>query len=188
MLDWLKKIGKDYPEFWKNYLVQFEMQTERKVALYIETTGINPAKDKIISIGAIAIEKNQIRIDNCLEIELNKAEILEGKDFSYQEIQAIESLINFIGNATLVGHRIHYDIQIINEYLHKLQSGRIKNNLLDVEVMHGRIIDQNAKQFSLTELLSIYKIDSLHIPTSANMAFSIALLFLKLKSRLKMTN
>ena len=100
MLDWLKNIGKDYPEFWKNYLVQFETPTERKVALYLETTGINPTKDKIISIGAIAIENNQIRIENCLEIELNKTEIIEGKELSYQDNQAIESLIKFIGNAT----------------------------------------------------------------------------------------
>ncbi|MFM9989534.1 exonuclease domain-containing protein [Flavobacterium sp.] len=187
MLDWFKNIGKDYPEFWKNYLLQFEMPTERKVALYLETTGLNPAKDKIISIGAIAIENNQIRVENCLEIELNKAEVIETKDLSYQDIQAIESLINFIGNATLVGHRIHYDIEIINEYLSKIQSGRLKNDLFDVEVMHTKIIDQNSKQFSLVELLSIYKIDYPQIVTSANISFSIALLFLKLKSRLKMS-
>lgn len=184
MLDWFKNIGKDYPEFWKNYLLKFETPTARKVALYLETTGINPAKDKIISIGAIVIENNQILVENCLEIELNKGEVLGNKDLSYEDIQAIESLINFIGNATLVGHRIHYDIEIINEYLSKIQSGRLKNDLFDVEVMHSKIMDQNSKQFSLVELLSIYKIDSPHIVTSANISFSIALLFLKLKSRL----
>ena len=186
MLDWFKNIGKGYPEFWKNYLLRFETPTKRKVALYLETTGINPTKDKIISIGAIAIENNQIRIENCLEIELNKDDILAGKELSYHEIQAIESLINFIGHSTLVGHRIHYDIEIINEYLHKLQSGRLKNDLFDVEVMHCKIVDQNSKPFSLVELMSIYKIDSPHIVTSANISFSIALLFLKLKSRLRM--
>lgn len=184
MLDWFKNIGKDYPEFWKNYLLQFETTTERKVSLYIETTGINPAKDKIISIGAIAIEKSQILIQNSLEIDLNKGEVIKGKDLSYEEVQAIEALINFIGNATLVGHRIHYDIEIINEYLSKIQSGRIKNDLLDVEVMHGKIIDQTNKQFALLELLSTYKIASPELSTSANQAFTIALLFLKMKGKL----
>jgi DNA polymerase-3 subunit epsilon len=70
--------------------------------------------------------------------------------------------------------------------LSKIQSGRLKNDLFDVEVMHSKIIDQNSKQFSLVELLSLYKIDSPHIATSANISFSIAMLFLKLKSRLKM--
>lgn len=185
MLDWLKNMGKDFPEFWKNYLLQLETQTTRKVALYLETTGINPSKDKIISIGAIVIENNQIRIENYLEIELNKADKIIGKDLDYNDIQAIESLVNFIGNSTIIGHRVHYDIEILNEYLSKIQCGRLKNNVFDIEVMHGKIIDQNSKQFSLTELLNIYKVTSSEIPTSANMSFSIALLFLKLKSRLK---
>ena len=184
MLEWFKNIGKDYPEFWKNYLVQFETPTERKVALHIETTGTNPTKDKIISIGAIVIENNQIRIENSLEIELNQDKVVESKHLDYEDIQAIESFINFIGNATLVGHRIHFDIEIINEYLSKIQSGRLKNDLFDVEVMHSKIIEQNSNQFSLLELLLIYKIDYPQIVSSANISFSIALLFLKLKSRL----
>ena len=78
MLEWLKNMGKDYPEFWKNYLIKLETPTEKKVVLYLETTGTNPTKDKIIAIGAIAIENNQICIANCLEIELNKADRLDG--------------------------------------------------------------------------------------------------------------
>jgi len=110
MLDWIKNIGKDYPEFWKEYLVQLEVPSSRKVALHLETTGINPTKDRIISIGAVAIENNQIVIESSLEIDLNKEEILASKELIYAEAQAIESLINFIGNATIIGNRINYDI------------------------------------------------------------------------------
>ena len=184
MLDWLKNIGKDYPEFWKNYIVQMEVPSLRKVALHIEATGINHEKDRIISIGAIAIENNQIIIEQSLEITLKKEDILSGKDVSYEEVQMIESLINFISNATLVGHRIHYDIEIINEYLSKVHCGRIKNDLLDVEVMHGRIMDQPTKQYAMVELLNHYKIQNPEVHTSGNFAYMIAVLFLKLKSRL----
>lgn len=184
MLDWFKNLGKDYPEFWKNYLQQFEKPSAKKVALYIETTGINPSTDRILSIGAISVENNQIAIENSLEIELNKEDILSGKDVSYAEVQAIESLINFIENATIIGHRIHYDIEILNVYLEKIQCGRIKNNLLDVEVMHGRILDTPAKQFSLTELYTTYKIQNPEVQSSGNSAYSIALLFLKMRGKL----
>ncbi|MCL9809507.1 3'-5' exonuclease family protein [Flavobacterium luminosum] len=184
MLDWLKNIGKDYPDFWKDYVFKFEHPSHRKVALYLETTGINPSKDRIISIGAVAIENGQILLEDSLEIELDKKEILENKDLTYSEIKAIESLINFIGNATLIGHRIHYDIEILNEYLHKLQSGRIKNDLLDIEVMHGKIIDQLNKQYPFLEILNSYKVDAPDITTSANYAFSIAMVYLKMKNRL----
>lgn len=184
MLDWLKNIGKEYPDFWKNYVSQFEHNTNRKVVIYLETTGINPSKDRILSIGAVTIDQGQIMLENSLEIELNKDEILAEKELIYQEIQAIESLINFIGNATLIGHRIHYDVEILNEYLHKLHSGRLKNDLLDIEVMHGKIIDNTNKQYSLLEILNAYKITSPYITTSANYAFSIAMAYLKMRGRL----
>lgn len=184
MLDWLKNLGKDYPEFWKNYILQFEKPSNRKVAVYIETTGINPEKDRIVSIGALSIENNQIIIENGLEIDINKDEILEGKDLSYSEVQSIETLINFIGNSKLVGHRIHYDIEILNVYLDKIHCGRIKNELLDVEVMHGRILDTGSKKYSLKELLEFYNIRTPEIDTCATNAFSIALMFLKMKKKL----
>lgn len=184
MLDWFKNLGKDYPEFWKNYLLQQEIPSVRKVALYIETTGINPKRDKILSIGAISIENNQIMIEHSLEIELDKNKIINAKELIYEEAQAIEALINFIGNATLIGHRIHYDIEIINNYLSKLQSGRIKNNFLDIEVMQIRILDNPSKKYALEELLKYYKIKNPEIHTSGNSAFMIALLFLKMKNKL----
>ncbi|OWP83552.1 DNA polymerase III subunit epsilon [Flavobacterium davisii] len=185
MLDWLKHLGKEYPDFWKNYLVQLETPSIRKVALHIETTGLNPLKDKIISIGAVVIQHNQIIVEQSLEIELEKDKIMNAKELTYEEAQAIEAFIHFIGNATLVGHRIHYDIDILNEYLSKLHSGRIKNNLLDVEVMETRILDLNSKTFSLEELFSTYKIKNPEIQTSANLAFNIGLLFLKMRGKLK---
>ncbi|MFK6999902.1 exonuclease domain-containing protein [Flavobacterium oreochromis] len=185
MLDWLKHLGKEYPDFWKNYLIQLETPSVRKVALHIETSGLNPSKDKIISIGAIAIENNQILVEQSLEIELEKERILNAKELTYEEAQAIEAFIHFIGNATLIGHRIHYDIDILNEYLSKLHSGRIKNNLLDIEVMETRILDSNSKAFSLEELFSNYKIKNPEIVTSGSLAFNIGLLFLKMRGKLK---
>ncbi len=184
MIDWFKNIGKDYPEFWKYYVALLETPTTRKVALHIETTGLNPTKDRIISIGAIAIENNKIVVESCLEIDLNKDEILTSKEILYQEAQAIESLINFIGNATLIGHRIHQDIEILNEYLSKLQSGRMKSNLLDVEVMHAKIVDLPSKKFALEELLSYYSVANPEIVSSGNSAYTIAILFLKMRNKL----
>ncbi|MDI9309455.1 MAG: exonuclease domain-containing protein [Limnohabitans sp.] len=184
MLDWLKNLGKDYPDFWKNYLQEIEKPSSKKVVLQIETTGINPDKDKILSIGAITIENNQILIEKSIEIDLDKEKILSAKEMTYDEIQAIESLIYFIGNATLVGHRIHYDIEILNEYLSKIQCGRIKNNLLDVEVMHSRILDEMGRPYSLEELLTIYKIKNPEVQTSGTIAYNVALLFLKMRGKL----
>ena len=51
---------------------------------------------------------------------------------------ALESFINFIENATLVGHRINFDIDMINVALEKMGCGNLKNEALDLEIMHKK--------------------------------------------------
>ena len=47
MFDWIKNINKEYPEFWKEYLIKFKDKSERYVILNTETTGLNPKNDVI---------------------------------------------------------------------------------------------------------------------------------------------
>ena len=52
MLDWIKNINKEYPEFWKTYLSKFEKKSNRFVVLSTETTGLSLEKDVILSFGS----------------------------------------------------------------------------------------------------------------------------------------
>jgi DNA polymerase-3 subunit epsilon len=52
--------------------------------------------------------------------------------------------------------------------------------------MHRKLNDINNKQFSLEELCDIYKIPKSDRNSSSEDAYKIALLFLKLKSRLRL--
>ena len=70
MLDWIKNINKEYPEFWKKYLSKFEKKSQRYVSLSITSTGTNPEKDVILSFGAVAIEQDSIRIGDSFEVVL----------------------------------------------------------------------------------------------------------------------
>ena len=195
MIDWLKNITKEHPEFWKNYQSKFDNKSNRYVALSIETTGLNPSQDVILSIGAIALLNDTIYIGESFEVILMQNQYLNenknANDFllvsnqpKVAENKAIEEFINFIGNATLIGHRIHFDIEMINESLEKLSCGRLKNEALDVEVMYKKLHDINDKNFSLNELIQIFKIEKNERLSTIDDAYSIALLFLKLKNRL----
>jgi DNA polymerase III subunit epsilon len=188
MLDWLKNINKNYPEFWKNYLSKFEEKSNRFVVISTETTGSNVNKDAIISLAAIAILDNNIIISDSIELTINKNQendILNTKKTNQIiDNPLIESFINFIGNATLVGHRIHFDIEMIDHTLQKMQCGKLKNEALDIEVMYNRLHDLNDKHFTLDELIKIHKISKSERHSSSDDAYSIALLFLKLKSKL----
>ena len=195
MLDWLKNIAKEHPEFWKTYVSKFDKKSNRYVALSVETTGLNPKKDVILSFGAIAVVNDNVIIGDAFEIAIPQYKYLHDNgitnDFTSEssmpklaEPAAIESLINYIGNATLIGHRIHFDVEMINEALEKLGCGRLKNEALDVEIMYKKLHDINDKNFSLEELSTLFKMSKTERISSTDDAFTIALLFLKLKSRL----
>lgn len=177
MLDWIKNINKPYPEFWKDYVSKFDEKSNRYIAVSVETTGTDSRKDTVISFGAVGIVNDTILISDSLEISINHIE-------NKSEGVLMEQFINYIGNAILVGHRIHFDIDIINEALDKLHCSRLKNEALDIEIMYKKLHEINDKSYSLVELMSHYKIPKTDRVSSGDDAFSIALLFLKLKSRL----
>jgi DNA polymerase III subunit epsilon len=195
MFDWIKGLNKEYPEFWKTYLEKFASKNNRYVILSTETSGLNPKKDVILSIGAIGVIEDKIIIGDNFEIailqykylhdnELSNEFLIESKLPKLAEPQAIQSFVEYIGSATLIGHRIHFDIELINEALEKMECGRLKNEALDIEIMHQRFLDITDKHFSLDELITIYKLPTSDRLSVSDDAYSIALLFLKLKSRL----
>lgn len=195
MLDWLKNINKEYPDFWKDYLTKFETKPNRFVVLSTETSGLNPNKDVILSLGAFSVIDDSIVIKDNFESVLLQYKflqdnglsnefIIESKMIKMPEPDALEAFINFLGNAILVGHHINFDIEMLNSALERLDCGRIKNEALDVDVMYRKLMDVNDKQFSLDDLCEIYKIPKSDRNSSAEDAYRIALLFLKLKSRL----
>jgi DNA polymerase-3 subunit epsilon len=195
MLDWLKNINKEHPEFWKTYLSKFEKKSNRFVILSTETSGLNPHKDVILSIGSFAVIDNSILIGDSFEAVLLQYKFLHDNGLSNEfiveskmkklvEPDALKSLIDYIGNAVLVGHHIDFDVEMINAALEKLDCGRLKNEALDIDVMYRKLHDITDKQFSLDELCTIYKIPKSERNSSSEEAYKIALLFLKLKSRL----
>uniref|UniRef100_UPI00404B7045 3'-5' exonuclease n=1 Tax=Flavobacterium sp. TaxID=239 RepID=UPI00404B7045 len=198
--NWFKKIVKEYPEFWENYLHYFEdnnSKEKRYVVFDSETTGLNPNKDKILSIGAVAIQNNQIVIDDFMEVFLVqdyfKADsvpihgiLKEGKEVKISETDAIIKFLEFIKNATLVGHHVAFDVEMINQALNRLDLGKLKNEVMDTDVMYQKLkyLPQE-EHYSLDELCTIYKIRKSDRHTASGDAFITALLFLKLKKKLE---
>jgi DNA polymerase-3 subunit epsilon len=127
MIDWLKKINKEYPEFWKKYLSQFDKKPTRFVVLSTETTGLNPEKDVILSIGSVAILNDAIYVGDSFEVVLlqyiynhdnglSNEFIIESKQPKFQEAEAIQAFVEYLGNAILIGHRINFPIQLNFQY------------------------------------------------------------------------
>lgn len=195
MFDWIKNINKEYPEFWKNYLSKFDKKSSRIVVLSLDTTGLDTEKDVILSLGAVGVLNNSILVSDNFEIlllqykylhdnGLSNEFIIESKQPKLGEREAVQAFVEYIGNAVLVGHRIHFDVAMINVVLEKMECGRLKNEALDIEIMHQKVSDNIDKPFAVDELLNTYKIVKSERYSASEDAYNIALLFLKLKAKL----
>ena len=106
MLDWLKNITKEYPEFWKAYLSKFESKskTKRFVTLSTENTGLNIQKDVILSLDSIGVVNDCIVINDSFDVVLLQYKylhdnglsnefIIQSKQTKLPEPQAIQAFV-----------------------------------------------------------------------------------------------
>jgi DNA polymerase-3 subunit epsilon len=193
MLQWLN--NNKYPEFWKNYLSNFKDKSNKYVVLNIESTGLNTSKDVILAFSAVTVNADRITIREALElyISYSKSEInFDPNDFlvvskieKKTEREAIELIVNYIGNATIIGHRVNQDIDFLNTSLAKFDCGNLKNEALDIEIMFNKVNDTADKKYPLDAMCKTLGIPVSERISVADDTFSIAILFLKLKTILK---
>ncbi len=195
MLDWIKYMHNDHPEFWKSYLAKFAQKSNRFVVMSAVATGTSPSNDVLLSLGAVAVEHNAIIVKESIEMVLQQykflhenglsnAYIIESELPKLGEAEAIQNFVDYLGNAILVGYRINNTLEMMNIALANMGCGRLRNEALDLEIMHRKLQDVSEVSIPAPQLLALYKVPELHPTHTALQAYSLALLFLKLKIRL----
>ena len=135
---------KELPQFWEDYkAVCKSVAPDHFVAFDCETTGLDPQKDRLLSIGAIKFSSDRIFINQSMELFIKQEDFDEksvtihgilptdAADAHFSEKQAIIKFLSFIENATLVGHHINFDKAMINQALKRLNLGKLKNKMRD---------------------------------------------------------
>lgn len=189
-----KLFNKEYPEFWKKYTDSFKNSASKYVVISMETSGLDTEKDVIMSIAATSVIDNRIIIKDSFEIYIqhkkNSTENIDNEFITVSKVEkvieneAIETLLNYLSNAIIIGHRIDFDIEMLNEALSRMKLGNIRNEAFDIEAMFNKLMDTNEKKYSLEEMSK-----KLHVAMSdrnsiADDTYAIALLFLKMKDKL----
>jgi DNA polymerase-3 subunit epsilon len=193
MLQWLNP--NNYPEFWKNYLSKFKEKSNRYVTISIESSGLNSSKDVILAFSAITIANDKIAIKEAIElyVSYSKTEfdsdqnefVLVSKLDKTNEREAMERIVAYIGNATLIGYKVNRDIDLLNASLAKFECGQLKNEALDIEIMFNKFKDTIEKKYSLEDMCKAMAVPVMDRTSATDDSFLIALLFLKLKTILK---
>lgn len=114
---------------------------KKYVVLDLETDGLNPDSDNIIEIGAIKVGEKQenfqrfIKIERKLSEEIKKLtriddEMLEEKGIPLK--RALEEFIDFIGDTSILGYNVAFDIKFLNSSLEKEGLAKINNKVYDI--------------------------------------------------------
>lgn len=168
----------------------------RFIVLDTETTGLNPKKDKILSIGAVSILNNCIEVSDSFECflrqEIFNSETVkihgilkEGKKVKISELEALNAFLKYTENAVLIAHHMAFDKTIINTALKNNQLPKLKNKTIDTGILYKKLQNSNDSHFSLDILSEEFKIKLHDRHTALGDSFITAQLFLKIINRLK---
>ncbi len=161
-----------------------------------ETTGLQPARDKIIEIGCVIIE------DNCLQKEKTFVELVNpqrpipGHASHITGItntmvaekrtlpEVLHDFMEFTGNRVLVAHSAPFDMAFLNREVGRLAPMRIYNPVIDTYLL-ARFLLPWAQDYSLSGLAQLFDIEVKGRHTALGDSLMTAELFLKLLTLLK---
>lgn len=156
-------------------------------ALDIETTGLDPKRDKIIEIGALKIRngKAEDRFETLvhpgrrLEERITELTGITDEDLRDAPVasQVIPKLLHFIGEDVLLGHRIMFDYSFVKRAAVNLNLSFEKQGI-DTLKLARRFLPQLEKK-SLVFLCEYYQIE-LHAHRAGNDAQAAAELYFKM--------
>jgi len=167
------------------------------VCLDCETTGLNPKKDEILSIGAVIIKENKILMGKTLNIFVKPSKNVTEESIKIHQIRpvdlknatnpksAILKLLNFIGNRAIVGYYIKFDIAMISKYTKQYIGVALPNLQIEVSSMYFRTRKRKS-EYEPIDLKFDTIIKELDIPKlgkhdALNDALMTSMIFLKLK-------
>jgi len=141
----------------------------RFVVLDTETTGFDARRDRIITIGALAIVNGEMLLEDSFEVMLpiaynnssvtvhgiTRDQAREGMD----EDEALKLFFDYLGDGVIVGHHIGHDIEALNVAGERHFGMRVTNRRIDT--MDLTLILERDGAFAGRQLPQGYTLDTL---------------------------
>ena len=120
-----------------------------------ETTGLDPKKDKIVSLSAIRIQGNQVLTSQSLNLlieqdalitpdsivvhHIRNIDVVERESSSARlmtEKQAVKEFLEFIKGSTLVGYYLEFDVAMVNQVIKPWLGVNLPNRQVEVSALY----------------------------------------------------
>ena len=168
------------------------------ICLDCETTGLNPKKDEILSIGAVKINNNKIVMRETINIFVKPSKNIDHESIKIHHIrpvdlqnalepeEAIFKLLDFIGNRPIVGYYINFDMAMISKYTKKYIGIKLPNEAIEVSSMYYKT-RKKSSEYEFIDLKFDTIMKELDIPAlgkhdAFNDAIMTSMIFLKLRN------
>lgn len=168
------------------------------VAIDCETTGVDPRTAEPVSIGAVKVRGDRVLTSESLHLHLKRPASLTGDSIRIHGLrgidlddgvgvdEALETLLDYIGNRPLLGWRLEFDLAILNRQIRPRFGFDLPNSGIDVAQLYHRQLrrsvmepEPRAKRFEAVA-------ESLGVPvmgrhTALGDAVTTALMYLRLE-------
>ena len=142
------------------------IEEETYVVFDLETTGLDPFKDKIIEIGAVKLKGNQIIDDFSffvnpeIPIPENITKLTSITDEMVKDAETVEvvlpKFLEFCGDSTVVAHNAKFDVGFVNQ---KAKGLGLDYSPSVIDTLHwARILLPDQKRFGLKNVANYFKI------------------------------
>lgn len=120
------------------------IETSRCVVVDVETSGLNPARDRLIAIGAVAVDGGQISLADTFEVILQQSApsshaniLVHGIGGTAQAAgiapaQALLDFLDFVGAAPLIAFHVYFDETAIRKAMRQVLDIDFKRPWLDL--------------------------------------------------------
>lgn len=194
------------------YAYLFDVEPNVFISFDCETTGLDRKKDRIITLSAIKIVKDEIQTSRSLNLVIKQEEDISSESIAVHQIRnldvansrylyldethAIDDFLAFIGGATLIGYYLEFDVAMVNRIIRPKLGIGLPNPRIEISGMYHEYALQKYKRscvepnidISFEAILKNLNIPQLGQHDAFNDALMTALIFLKLKRTLRCLN
>ncbi|WP_345991996.1 3'-5' exonuclease [Sulfurimonas sp. HSL-1716] len=186
----------------KEFSFLFDEDTSGEFVVFdTETTGLDPKKDEILSIGAVKIKDNKILTSQTFEVYLKNSKDISSKSIAIHRIRecdlmsakspeaAVKEFLRFIGARTLIGYYLEFDVEMINKYIKPMIGVTLPNSMIEVSEIYFEqtitLIPQGNIDLRFDTILKNCNLPNMGAHNAVNDAIMTAMIYLKLNSRRK---
>ena len=166
------------------------------VSLDCETTSLNVKEGEILSIGAVKIKGRKVMTSERLDIKLRPPKSLTGDSIKIHKIraadladgvymdEALEQVLEFIGNRPILGYYVNYDVRMLEKYLRPRYGFGLPGKAIELSHVYHDIIkwrhvggDVDLRFDTISKCLDIPMLER---HTALGDAITVALMYVRL--------